>query len=137
MPFVVLFVVGCSSEPPSPRMRTLPVTGKVTHLGQPLSGVDVRFIADDGSVTSFAKTDASGAFKLSTYADGDGAPARKYYVIVTDPNGELSTKTLPGEDGSTIPMKGRVPTKYSSAATSPLIETVTDAGPNVIELKVD
>jgi hypothetical protein len=136
---LLLLALGCSSNetPSSPGLRTFPVVGKVTHLGQPLSGVDVRFISDDGSITSFAKTDAAGAFKLSTYADGDGAPARKYYVVVTDPNGEPGTKKLPGEDGETIPMLGRVPAKYSSAATSPLTAVVTEAGPNAIDLKVD
>lgn len=63
---------------------TLAVTGKVTKGGQPVSGAAVTFVptATDGKAAS-GTTDASGAYKLTTFVNGDGALPGSYKVTIT------------------------------------------------------
>ena len=71
---------GCSSS----SSGTLAVTGKVTKGGQPVSGAAVTFVptATDGKAAS-GTTDESGAYKLTTLVNGDGAIPGSYKVTVT------------------------------------------------------
>lgn len=78
----ILSQVGCS-EPASDRKPTIPVTGVVYVDGQPAEGLAVTLHEVTGRDTqnptiSSGVTDASGAFKISTYEAGDGAPAGEY-----------------------------------------------------------
>lgn len=103
--FGVLFVVGtlclgCSSGNPFP---TAKASGKVTFKGQPVANAAVVFTpqAAQGATMSGKSangmTDASGAFVLSTYSEGDGAVVGKHRVSVSsdDANKPLPGKTPP------------------------------------------
>ena len=63
---------------------TIPVTGKVTKGGQPVSGAAVTFApgATDGKPAA-GTTDASGVYKLTTFVNGDGALPGSYKVTIT------------------------------------------------------
>lgn len=81
---------GCSK---GVSLKTVPVTGKVTLDGKPLSGATVTFLqaspgADgSGGAPSSGITGADGSYKLITMASGrdivDGAPPGNYKVSVT------------------------------------------------------
>jgi hypothetical protein len=71
---------GCSSS----SSGTIGVTGKVTKGGQPVAGAAVTFVpsATEGKAAS-GTTDASGAYKLTTFVNGDGALPGSYKVTIT------------------------------------------------------
>ncbi len=82
--------VGCSSSN-VPMQRTYKTTGRVLLDGQPVGGLDVRFIPKDKTEfkleeTPLGRTDEQGNFTLTTYNTGDGAPAGEYLVAVSYPD---------------------------------------------------
>jgi hypothetical protein len=120
---------GCGSR----KLATYPVSGKVTfENGAPLStGGIIMFqsvAAKDQPVSTAAGTiEADGTFKLSTFTDGDGAPAGKYRALV-----------MPKRDAGNAGQFGRTPAppldpRFQSYDTSGLTFTV-EQGNN--ELKV-
>lgn len=96
--FFVGLLVGCNNS------GTLPVTGKVTKDGQPVAGALVTFQPQsaEGKPAS-GTTDDSGAYKLTTFVNGDGALPGSYKVTVTK---FPATQTAEGGSG---------PTEYSDA----------------------
>ena len=66
-----------------PRKPTFAVSGKVLDGTKPLANVAVVFhpVGDDGPKPR-GKTDADGAFSLTTYDTADGAPAGEYRVTL-------------------------------------------------------
>jgi hypothetical protein len=62
----------------------IPVKGKVTYKGQPLTKGRVTFESQDSGKRSTGKLEADGTFVLSTYTQGDGVVAGDYTVIITD-----------------------------------------------------
>jgi hypothetical protein len=74
----------------SNRLPVYPVKGTVLVDGKPVKGVHLSFwpengAADVGAYSPQAETDENGAFVLSTYDAGDGAPAGKYFVTARLP----------------------------------------------------
>jgi hypothetical protein len=71
--------------------KTYKVTGRITLDGQPVEGLDVRFIPKDKTnfkleETPLGRTDKDGRFTLTTYYSGDGAPVGEYMVAVAYPD---------------------------------------------------
>ncbi len=60
----------------------LPVSGAVTLDSEPLSGVQLLMIRDDG-VNATVTTDARGNFSIGNDQTSSGLPAGKYKVGVT------------------------------------------------------
>lgn len=133
------FLSGCGSAPTSKREPVFPVSGKVSYKGQPVAGADVTFFCKEKNMSSFAKTDAEGKFKLTTFASFDGAPAGKYSITVSKPaQSAAATKDVPLEDPSYNPdqvakigtaadvtPKSPIPVKYADAKSTDLFATVT------------
>jgi len=119
--FAVLgLAVGCSSD--APKLNEKPVhkvRGQVLVNDKPAAGAFVLFIPVNEAAGSTdprprATADDNGHFVISTYGDGDGAPAGEYRVTVTWPDGNDVEDRLNG--------------RYSPA-NSKLKATVKD-GPN-------
>jgi hypothetical protein len=98
---IALVVAGGCSQKPS--IKTVPVSGKVTLDGQPLSGVNVTFVPATGESSGLTKpsatgvTGADGSYKLVTMASGsnivNGAPPGSYKVMITK---QVAQSAAPG-----------------------------------------
>lgn len=84
---IVCLATGCGKN--AERVAVFPVSGQVKFQGEPCEGAIVRLVpkSDVGidKHFAFATTDAQGAFTLTTYETGDGAPAGEYSVVVIWP----------------------------------------------------
>jgi hypothetical protein len=112
-------LAGCSRVPSQP--KPVPVALKVVFPnGEPLKAGEVRLSPDRGSggreVEAVCRPAGDGTFKVTTFADGDGAVPGRYVVVVKGVRG------LPG--------------KYADADTSDLRATVASAGGSV-EVRVE
>jgi hypothetical protein len=100
---------GCGAG--SGEMPTLiPVKGKVTFKGQPLTKGTVRFEPDGYGRMATGKIQPDGTFILSTLAKEDGVVAGVHKVSISD-TGPLSKKEL-------------VPKKYTQGGSSGLTADV-------------
>ena len=103
------------------RKSVFPVKGRVVDsAGKPVAGATVLFHPsvpdpEDPTIPS-AHVDESGAFSLTTYVEGDGAPAGDYRVTVLLVPGKRHPLDLPVPDL----LKGR----YADPATSQILFTV-------------
>ncbi|GDY08705.1 hypothetical protein LBMAG52_21910 [Planctomycetia bacterium] len=133
-----LVLVGCGgSEPVGKREPVYPVSGTVTYKGQPVADADVTFLCQEKNMSSFARTDAKGKFKLTSYASFDGAPSGKQTITVsklasaksTTKEVDLNDPTYDPlklvEDAKAPPPKNSIPEKYADAKTTDLFATVT------------
>lgn len=140
IPLILLaFFCGCGgSEYPS----TTSVSGVVTYQGQPVADATVVLAPQsaDGKAAS-GVTDASGAFSVSAFADGEGAVAGEYKVSVSKTTviGALSPeeeqKIL--DAGKEVPQpkyKEELPPKYKNPATSGLTVSVPASGAVTLDL---
>jgi hypothetical protein len=77
-------LLGCGDD----RLSVYPVSGKVSVNGQPAEGATVIFYTQNtdlrrpGVPIPKGTVAADGTFKLTTYQDGDGAPAGDYAVAI-------------------------------------------------------
>ncbi len=136
--------LGCPQRGPD-RPATYPVTGTVTHNGEPVGGAAVTFVAVGGGQSAAGVTDASGKYSLTTFQSGDGAVPGQYGVKIVKFESEaaeagggagaepLEPGGLPagpaagmgvGEGGSEP--KNLLPEKYADPSTSGLNATVAE-----------
>jgi len=132
---LVLLFAGCGGSAVDPdRTETVPVTGTVTHNGEPVEGASVTFMAQsaDGRGAS-GTTDASGEFTLTTFEPGDGAIPGSYRVKIA----KTVVEGGPSEEeyqaaaarGMTLPQpeaKEMLPVKYKDVNTSQLTAEVKE-----------
>ena len=143
-------MTGCGGEPAGKREPVFPVSGKVTYKGQPVTEADVTFFCQAKNMSSFAKTDSEGKFKLTTFASFDGAPAGKHVITISkavvsssttkevDINDPAYDPLKLVEDSKAPPPKNLIPAKYADAKSTDLSATVISDGQNpevVLELK--
>ena len=113
---VAMVAAGCGRA--EKQVPVVPVTGSISFQGKPPAGAQIVLHAASGSETDavvapvgLVKPD--GSFEISTYGEGDGAPAGEYTATVQ------WFKLVSGDGGS-----GRgpnvLPPKYSQAQTSPI-----------------
>jgi hypothetical protein len=77
----LLLFAGCSSDSNPP---TFPVSGTVTLDGKAVDGASITFIsAENPNYSATALSDASGNYKLGTFAAGDGAVEGTFKIRVT------------------------------------------------------
>jgi hypothetical protein len=143
----VVALIGCSGSADE-RQKVVPVSGSVTYNGQPVAGATVVFLTKGSSPGATGQTASDGTFRLTTYDEGDGAAPGRYSVTVTklegaasgDPNAPFdpvadmeaaARKTAPPP-----PARSLLPTKYSTAAQSPLEFTVEASGNNRFEIEL-
>ena len=81
---------GCASKTTDQRKPVHPVSGKVFVQKKPAAGAFLIFVPVNEPPTPtdprpHAEVQEDGSFAVSTFGDGDGAPAGDYIVIVTWP----------------------------------------------------
>jgi hypothetical protein len=84
---VVIIVLGaCWGCGPAPGTLSplIPVKGKVTYKGEPLTKGIIRFEPNGYGRLASGKLQSDGTYVLSTLKDGDGAVAGKHAVYITD-----------------------------------------------------
>jgi hypothetical protein len=69
----------------SGRVKVYPVSGKVLYRGEPATGAEVIFYQKHGdravaTVQPAARVQEDGSFRVTTFKDGDGAPAGEYGI---------------------------------------------------------
>lgn len=124
--------LGCGGEPAGP--ATVVVTGMVTLDGEPVSDALVNFDpAGDSAKHAQAYTDQQGRFDVSIYVDNNtmkrGMVPGRYKVSVR----KMATPV----GGSTLePPKNLLPERYATPDTSDLEATITQEGPNELNLSL-
>jgi hypothetical protein len=111
------------------RPPVYPVTGQVLANGRPAKGATITFHPVNDTPERYRPTgrvDEQGNFRLTTFAEGDGAPAGEYRVTVS---WYLATRQSPTEDP--VPVN-YLPEKYGKPEASGLRATVS-AGANTID----
>ena len=134
---VVLFAGGCS---PARDKSLMPVTGKVTLEGKPLSGTTITFvpIGSTRGAGGNGYTDKSGKYELSATHGGKGVPVGEYRVVA-------SKLVMP--DGSDFPLnsdvapinssaKEMLPAQYTSPENASLRATVHE-GANEVDFALE
>jgi hypothetical protein len=112
---------GCAE--PFEHPRTFPVSGKVTHKGQPVPKGTITFQPDQGQA-AVGEIQPDGTYRLSTFSPGDGAVPGHYKIFVIA-NTADPTK-IPGSTPGWTPPKDLIPPKYNKVETSGLEATVTE-----------
>ena len=84
MAAVLLFFTSCSDADDDGRKPVFPVKGEVFVNGKPAANVFVYLHPAEPDaehpMRPYAQADENGAFAISTYVSGDGAPAGEYVV---------------------------------------------------------
>ncbi|AWM39309.1 hypothetical protein GobsT_23870 [Gemmata obscuriglobus] len=115
------------------------VRGTVTYRGKPVAKASVSFIPETpGTVPALATTDENGAYSLSTYGTGDGAPVGPCRVAIslTGPSPPLPEHLAKAEAAAeTLRMPGKplIPKAYFSPETSRLKADVVAGKNNVFD----
>ena len=110
---------GCGANGAGTMPSLVPVTGKVTFKGQPLTTGIVRFEPDDFGRPATGKLQPDGTFVLTTLKDGDGVVAGHHLVSITDTDSKA---------------KPAVPKKYANGQSS---KFVADVSPESKEFTFD
>jgi hypothetical protein len=100
---IALVAVGCGGGPKRP--PTFAAKGTIKQKGQPVAGALVVFHPLDKGRENDAKpvatTKDDGSFALTTFDEGDGAPAGEYGVtVVWNEQPKAGKMSLSGEGGS-------------------------------------
>ena len=121
---------GCSK---SSGPKLYPVRGKITYKGAPVDGANVMFRAVDGNASGAGRTDASGAYQITSQW-GTGLPEGEYLVSVT----KFEERPMAAEEKETYnpqlanmeapPPKSLIPMKYQSPEQSGLKASVSKSG---------
>lgn len=112
----LMFQAGCGG----PSLSTIPVQGKVTWKGKPLTSGDIAFHPTKlaaGGVERLAmgRLDGEGNYKLSTVTHGDGVQPGEYAVVIVSLGG--AARQIDATEG---PVPSAIPLQYSVVSTTPL-----------------
>lgn len=134
----ILITATLSSCGGPPRVEVHPVRGKVLYRNQPVVNAWIVFHPQGGSdevqkIRPSGRAGPDGSFVLTTYDEGDGAPAGDYKVTVEWPTENPDDPSDPDDPEGSIPrgpdwFQGR----YANPATTPLTATVKP-GENSLE----
>lgn len=123
--FSLLAMFGCGQSP------TVPVSGQVVwEDGKPatdLVGCNLEATLQGSKTTARGDVDAEGRFKLSTFANGDGAEPGTLEVAIFPPD---------RKDPDAPPPKALFPNRYQNAKTSGLTITVERGKNNVVTINL-
>jgi hypothetical protein len=122
---VVAVVMGCNG---GSRDGVVPVSGRVTYDGKPVTEGRVIFYPVDDRRMAMGPIDGKGYYVLTTFKDNDGAYPGKH-VVVIDAVREVGAApaSIDEEVGSAAPTIVRlVPEKYADPRTSDLEAEVQD-----------
>jgi hypothetical protein len=129
---VLLACCGCSDGPGIADE----VTGRVTRHGQPVAGVTLNFMPENGR-PSWAITDAEGRYTLHYSKEYEGGLMGKHKVFVTfrDATPEEERLRLTGKL-KRPPDQAAILEKYGNWDTTPLEVEITHSG-QAIDLRLD
>lgn len=133
---VLVWVPGCGGAD-ADRPPTYPVSGVISHGGQPVAGATLTFLPGDGfQHAATGMTDDAGRYTLTTFEAGDGATAGGYQVtVVKYEMPPLATDMVEEEDEP--PNVNLLPDQYADGKTSGLTATITEAGPNTFDFELE
>lgn len=117
----LLTITGCGEET-FDRVAVHPVVGKIIYGTGSLEGAIVTLHPEDASLDTLrpsVKVEADGSFKITTYQNGDGAPAGNYKVTV-------QLYKLPAKASEFQPGRNVLPATYGSPKTSKLSIAVAE-----------
>ncbi len=133
--FAVCFIIagslaGCGDEGNG---VLVPVTGKVTYKGQPLTRGEVNFIPEQaGSRGARGTIGEDGHFTLSSYGVNDGAHPGKYKVTIVSRGDDLPIPAKKKGRMMEEDMQGSgkllIPQKYTQPMTSGLSKEIAVEG---------
>jgi hypothetical protein len=126
-------LVGCGGGP-SDTPETVRAGGSVLVDGQPMPGLSVAFIPQNGKL-AVGETDDQGRFTLTTNEPGDGAVVGTYTVAINRVDQNV-TEAMPGMEGYQKPEPPPFAGKYTDASMSGLTATV-DADPKKNDFKFE
>ncbi|MBN9118755.1 MAG: hypothetical protein J0I06_06285 [Planctomycetes bacterium] len=109
---------GCADPGP----KVVPVRGKVTYNGNPVTSGTVTFTPTAGGPPATGEIGPDGTFAMTTFKSGDGAVPGKHKVFIAamaGPNDQLPESRSPTPPPT-------IPVKYTHPATSPLTADVGD-----------
>lgn len=140
---LVTACLGCSSRYEDAwsraRPQTFSCTGSVEHRGQPVVGALVNFVSESVDAKrpqvvhvhqAVGFTDATGAFRLKTFRENDGAVAGSHRVRITMPTLADPAQAPPGPPPPARAAATGLPGRYADFDTSGLTAEVTPGGPN-------
>ena len=113
---------GCGGESDGPHIGvTVPIKGKITYKGQPLTQGGIRFEPEDAGREAYGDIKSDGTFELTTFKAGDGAVPGVHRVAV---------------DASARAGKVPVPMKFRSPSSSHVqVEVAAGKTEYTIDLK--
>jgi hypothetical protein len=127
-----VMIAGCGSN----SLQTVPVHGKVTWKGEPLTSGDIAFhpqkLAVEGPHRlAIARLDTEGKYTLSTVTHGDGVQPGEYAVVVVARVGGRMVDA--GENLKPSPL----PPSYSAVNTTPLKAVIPADATGPLEFNFD
>jgi hypothetical protein len=128
---LALIVPACSRKAHKPVHA---VRGQILIQGRPAAQAIVTFHpvgANEDDPRPSAQTDEQGYFRLSSYAEGDGAPEGDYAITVTWFR-SLSRNPLEGDEST----RNVLPPRYANPTTSQLRATVAPGDNELPPLQV-
>ncbi|WP_145231021.1 hypothetical protein [Gimesia algae] len=147
---VVFNISGCGSSSTEPEFvsKLVPVTGKVTLDGNPLTGVMINYLPAEGQPggeIAFGLTDETGTYTLQTQLagqspeDSQGALPGNYSIYIHKlvlPDGSAVPEGLSDAEAEEKGAKQLLPAQYSSPTASKLTAVVnSEATTNDFTLK--
>ena len=122
----LVFASGCGNK-----IKTYPVTGKITYKGEPLVGASVAFSpkVEGQGLPALGVTDSNGVYKLQTEKGRPygGTTPGEYIVKVSKTEIVKTGRKVPGASGEPQEETRSVsslPDKYASGSLTPLKFTV-------------
>jgi hypothetical protein len=110
-----LAIVGCGSLSTAQGAPTLPVKGKVTYKGKPLTKGTITFQPEGAGKDATGEIQPDGTFVLTTYKKDDGAVVGKHRVTI-----DKTDATVPAKYGG--PGTSKLDVEVSSGTTDYPIE---------------
>jgi hypothetical protein len=134
--FAIIFVTLFASCGDSDGVSVYPVSGKVLHQGQPAAGAHVVFHATNPAAIApnvpipRGTVQADGTFELTSYEEGDGAPAGTYDVSVVWPGDPADPNADPESGGGQADrFRGRYANPDASGLSATVLESQTQLEP--------
>ncbi len=133
----VLLLVGCGGSDEPKQREVFPVMGIVSYKGKPMPDASVVLHPitkkEDGLPTCLPRGHVSedGKFAVSTYRQGDGAPAGTYKVSFSW-QGSLKGISEEKEDR----LREKIPRKYRNPNTSGIEVTILKETNSTMEFKL-
>jgi len=126
---IVLPQAGCGPSNPA----TVPVHGRVTWQGKPISQGTVAFMPVEGHDdqrrrVAAGRIESDGSYRLSTFGQFDGAMPGSYQVAISD-TGEFPFEALETQKPQTT--DSVLPARYAIAHTSGLTADVPEGAGSV------